>query len=156
MDPEIFWFEMSVYYSKKTDACGTIPAGAFFGRSDPLPDSVPVVVVVDRRRARRGQETLAAAELAALHLEAHRVLFLATATATGARLETRTRRRDDHYGSRRYHRGRLNRRSRDLLHGLHRGGRDLLHGGLHDLLLHDRLRLNYLHGLRRGGRGRGL
>lgn len=29
MDPEIFWFEMSEYYSKKTDACGTIPADAF-------------------------------------------------------------------------------------------------------------------------------
>ena len=62
-----------------------------------------MVVVVDRRRRGRGQETLAAAELAALHLEAHRVLFLAAATATGARLEARRhhdRRRHDRRGLR--------------------------------------------------------
>ena len=122
-----------------------------------------MVVVMNRGRRRRGQEALAVTELAALHLEAHRVLFLAAAPAAGAGLPPRTRRRDDHYGSRCYHRGRLNRRSRDLLHGLHRGGRDLLHGlyrsgcnlldRLHYLLLHNRLRLNYLHGLRRGGLG---
>ena len=99
-----------------------------------------VVVVVDRRRRRRGQEPLAVAELAALHLEAHRVLFLAAAAAAGAGLVAR---RDDHNRGGGHHRGRGDDRGgRDLLDRLHRGGRDLLHGRLDNLLLHDRLRLD--------------
>ena len=97
----------------------------------------PMVVVVDRRRRGRGQKSLAAAELAALHLEAHGVRLLSAAAAAGACL---TARRRDHNRSRGNHRSRGN-----------RGGRDGLNGRLDDLLLNNRLRLRDLHGLSGGG-----
>ena len=102
------------------------------------------MVVVDRRRRRGREESLTVAELAALHLEAHRVLLLAAAATTGTRLVARRH----HDGGRGHDRG-----GRDLLDRLDGGRRDLLDGRLDNLLLNNRLRLSDLHGLSGGGLG---
>jgi hypothetical protein len=124
------------------------------------------MVMMVMNGTRRRQVSLAVAELAALQLEAHRMLLLAAATAAGTSLVSgryndcggRGRGHDD--WGRRYRGGcdllhRLHHSGRDLLHRLNRSGRDLLYRRLYDLLLDNRLRLHDLDWLcRRGSRCR--